>query len=113
MKRGFVSAMPCYYLMGNVMPWPPMLPGSDNWATGDMPTLLAYVEAIGSRVLKLEEELGKIATDVASLRRDMQVVYEQELPEVVALKDRIEKMGSAIRELDARTVGSIRIGRGP
>lgn len=112
MKRDFVCNLPSYYLMGNAMPWPPMLPGSDNWATGDTPTLLAYVEAIGSRVLKLEEELGKIATDVASLRRDMQGVYERELPEVAALKDRVEKMGSAIRELDGRTVGSIMIGRG-
>lgn len=110
-ERRFVCERPCHYRLGDRMPWPPELPGIDNWARGDVATLLAYVEAIGNRVLSLEENVKELATKVQGLREDMQDVCEKRLPEVEVLGERVENVVSAIRELDVRTVGSLTIGR--
>lgn len=67
MEKGFVCPMPCGHAIGFQMPWPPELPGVDNWAYGDVPTLLAYVWAIGQRVLELEAFVSELSAKVKAI----------------------------------------------
>lgn len=127
MEKGFVCNRACWHEVGDRLPWPPELPGRENWATGDVPTLLAYVEAIGSRLLALEATVSELSSTVTSLRRDAQATHERELPaleekidgvrRVLGMGDlggtdskRLSALEFSVRRLDDRTVGSRKIG---
>ena len=73
---GLVCPLPCAYRLGSILPWPPQLPGIDNWSHGDKPTIVAYLYSIGERMLAAERK-----------------------------GDALE---ARVRDLDARTVGSLK-----
>ena len=55
-----VCGRPCAYQRGSLLPWPPELPGTQNFATGDMPTIAAYLQALGEELVTVQEKMAKL-----------------------------------------------------
>lgn len=64
---GLVCPLPCAYRLGSILPWPPQLPGSDNWAHGDKPTIVAYLYAIGERLVLAEQKMERLEEQLSEL----------------------------------------------
>lgn len=62
-----VCGRPCAYRYGSILPWPPELPGTENFSTGDLPTICAYLEALGERLAQAEEKISRIEREQESL----------------------------------------------
>lgn len=62
-----VCGRPCAYRLGSILPWPPALPGTDDWARGDHPTICAYLGALGERIFSQEEKIERLEQKLADL----------------------------------------------
>ena len=60
LEMGLVCTLPCAYPLGSILPWPPELPGTSNWSTGDVPTSCAYLAALGERLESMGKELARM-----------------------------------------------------
>lgn len=67
LEMGLVCPLPCAYRLGSILPWPPQLPGIDNWSHGDKPTIVAYLYAIGERTFAAERKVEALEARVRDL----------------------------------------------
>ena len=57
----------CAYRVGSKLPWPPELPGFENWARGDGPTIVAYLYALGERLVSAEQKIARLEERLSEL----------------------------------------------